>query len=141
VLVSSLLAFAAANLATASAANLPSLLGARLFAGAAAAGISPSVYALVVVAAPADRRATRLGLAVSGLVVALVLGAPTGALASASFGWPSVFIGLASLSSLLAWVCSRVWADENGPAASPHLQAPPPLAVPVLMWRLTPTVI
>src|SRR6516165_817121 len=44
VLICSLLAFGAANLLTASAANLPWLLAVRLFAGAAAAGISPSIY-------------------------------------------------------------------------------------------------
>jgi predicted MFS family arabinose efflux permease len=44
VLIWSLLAFALANILTAGAENLPSLLAVRLFAGAAAAGISPSIY-------------------------------------------------------------------------------------------------
>ena len=56
VLVCCLLAFGAANLLTASAINFPWLLALRLFAGAAAAGISPSIYALVGEAAPPDRR-------------------------------------------------------------------------------------
>jgi predicted MFS family arabinose efflux permease len=141
VLVCSLLAFAAANLITASATSLPSLLAARLSAGAAAAGISPSVYALTVGAAPADRRATRLGLVVSGLVVSLALGAPTGALAGASLGWASVFIGLACLSVLLAWLNFRVWPKESCPAERSQSRASHPLAVRALIRRLTPTVV
>ena len=141
VLVCSLLAFAAANLTTASAPNLPSLLGARLFAGVAAAGLSPSVYALVAGAAPADRRATYLGRTVSGLVVSLALGAPTGALTGASFGWRPVFVGFASLSLLLAWLNFRVWTDASGVSASHHRQPPSPLPAVVLMRRLTPTVV
>src|SRR5262249_49664866 len=87
VLICSLVAFAAANLLTASAASLPWLLGVRLLAGAAAAGISPSIYALVGVAAPPNHRATWLALVVSGLLVSLAIGASMGALAGASYGW------------------------------------------------------
>jgi predicted MFS family arabinose efflux permease len=48
VLSCALLAFAAANLLTACAANLPWLLAVRLLAGIAAAGVSPSTRSLVV---------------------------------------------------------------------------------------------
>jgi predicted MFS family arabinose efflux permease len=54
VLIYCLCAFAAANLLTAAAANLTCLLAARLLAGAVAAGVSPSVYALVAGIAPLD---------------------------------------------------------------------------------------
>src|SRR5260370_23196046 len=57
VLISSLITFAVANLLTASAASLPWLLAVRLFAGAAAAGVSPSIYALSIWAPPPARRA------------------------------------------------------------------------------------
>src|SRR5271157_5084797 len=50
ILTCCLLAFATANLMTASAGNLTWLLAARLFAGAMAGGVSPSVYALVAAA-------------------------------------------------------------------------------------------
>ena len=56
VLICSLITFAVANLLTASAASLPWLLAVRLFAGAAAAGVAPSIYALVSGAAPPQRR-------------------------------------------------------------------------------------
>src|ERR1700720_4226991 len=109
VLIGSLLAFALANILTAGAASLPWLLAVRLFAGAAAAGVSPSIYALVSGAAPPERRATRLGLVLSGLLVSLAFGASTGALAGACLGWASVFVVLATLSLLLVWLNSRVW--------------------------------
>src|SRR5262249_12678869 len=94
VLICCLCGFAAANLLTAAAANLPCLLVARLLAGAVAAGVSPSVYALVAGIAPLDRRATWLAVVVSGLLVSLSIGAPIGGVAGASVGWPSVFFAL-----------------------------------------------
>src|ERR1700730_4920104 len=78
VLICCLYAFGAANLLTAAATSLPCLLAARLFAGAVAAGVSPSVYALVAGIAPRDRRASWLAVVVSGLLVSLSLGAPIG---------------------------------------------------------------
>ena len=83
VLICCLVAFGAANLLTAAAANFLQLIAVRLFAGAAAAGISPSIYALVGDAAPAHRRATWLALTVSGLLVSLALGASPAALVGA----------------------------------------------------------
>jgi predicted MFS family arabinose efflux permease len=140
VLIGCLLAFGAANLLTALAANFSSLLAMRLFAGAASAGISPSVYALVGASAPPDRRATWLALTVSGLLVSLVLGASIGAVVGATFGCPPVFLALAALSWLLAWVNWRVWPSEhcrNDAVAS----QPDPLAVPRLMRRLMPVMV
>src|SRR5439155_19195985 len=92
VLICSLLGFALANILTAGAGNLPSLLAVRLFAGAAAAGVSPSIYALVGSAAPAERRASWLALVVSGLLVSLAIGASAGGLMGALFGGPPVFL-------------------------------------------------
>jgi len=141
VLVCSLITFAMANLLTASAASFPWLLAVRLFAGAAAAGVSPSIYALVSGAAPSERRATRLALVVSGLLVSLAFGASAGALAGACLGWAPVFVVLATLSLLLAWLNSRVWPCDGGPAEVSRAQAPNPLSAVVLARRLTPTVV
>jgi predicted MFS family arabinose efflux permease len=141
VLISCLLTFAAANLLTASATSLASLLAARLLAGAAAAGISPSVYALVDGAAPADRRATWLGLVVSGLLMSLAFGASAGALAGARFGWAPVFVLLAIFSLMLAWMNWQVWPREVGSKNASELQGQHPVAFAVLARRLAPTVI
>ncbi|HZU89924.1 MAG TPA: MFS transporter [Stellaceae bacterium] len=140
VLSCALAGFAAANLLTASAASFPLLLAARLMAGTAAAAVSPAVYALVSSAAPPQRRATALAIAVSGLLVSLVLGAPLGALAAGAIGWAPVFVALAFLSLLLVWPNSRIWPRHNGDAAlarRPHH----PLAATALAWRLVPMVL
>lgn len=113
VLVSGLFVFAAANLATASAPNFVLLLAARIVAGAAAAAVSPSVYALVASAAAPERRASWLSLVVSGLLVSLALGAPIGAWAGASFGWGPVFAALAMASLLLVLPNWLAWPHER----------------------------
>ena len=141
VLIWCLAAFAIANLLTAAAASLYWLLAARFVAGAAAAGVSPAVYALVGSAAPPDRRATWMALVVSGLLVSLALGAPIGGWAGALFGWTPVFAALAGLSLCLVWPNSRIWLGYHGSgnAAAIQLQALPPLLVirrllPMLLW-------
>ena len=133
-----LFGFATANLLTAAAANFAWLLAARLFAGAAAAGVSPSLYALVSGLAPADRRATWLAFVVSGLLVSLALGTPIGGLAGAAFGWPSIFTILAGSSLLLVWANRHVWPEDyrGGDIAAKH----PAWALTVVSGRLAPMV-
>ena len=140
-LVSSLLAFAAANLLTALAESLPALLVVRLFAGAAAAGVSPSLYALIGGAAPPHQRATWMALVVSGLLVSLALGASAGALVAGLLGWPPVFVALAALSLLFVWLNRQIWPDEGGRAASLGATTAGPLATGNLLHRLLPTVL
>jgi predicted MFS family arabinose efflux permease len=139
VLICSLLVFGAANLLTATAPNLLWLIGARTFAGAAAAGISPSVYALVAAAAPPDRRAAWLAFSVSGLLVSLAIGGAVGAEVGAALGWAWVFVALAVVSLIFAQLNRRIWPSEprrsNSPTASSNL-----LPRVVLLRRLMPTV-
>jgi len=141
VLICCLLAFGTANLLTALVANFRLLLAVRLFAGAAAAGISPSIYALVSASAPRDHGATWLALTVSGLLLSLVLGAPSGALVGATFGCPPVFVTLAVLSLVLVWLNWRVWPSEHyhrNAAASPPdrltLARLAPRLIPMIVW-------
>src|SRR5690242_6925434 len=141
VLIYSLLAFALANILTAGAANLLSLLAVRLFAGAAAAGVTPSIYALVGNAAPPDRHATWLALVVSGLLVSLALGASMGALVGSFFGWAPVFGVLAVLSLVLLWLNCRVWPYERRPTDVGGAAAPNPLDAVALGRRLMPMVV
>ena len=115
-LIGCLAAFAAANLLTAAAASLIWLLAARVAAGVAAAGVTPSVYALVSGAAPPQRRATWMALVVSGLLLSLALGAPIGAWAGAAIGWGPVFAALAGLSLCLVWPNFAVWPRDGGQA-------------------------
>lgn len=140
-LICSLLAFAAANLLTALAPDLPSLLGVRLIAGTSAAGISPSIYALVGGAAPPDRRSTWLAVAVSGLLVALAFGASMGVIIAASFGWPTIFFVLAALSLVLARLNRRIWPCEPELATRTDAAAPGHLGAAALARRLLPTML
>jgi predicted MFS family arabinose efflux permease len=134
-----LCAFSAANLLTATTGSLTWLIAARWLAGAAAAGVSPSVYALIGSGAPPDRRATHLAIAVSGLLMSLSLGAPIGLLMAQSLGWPIVFAGLGALGLILVWANNRVWRDPGGAGN----QATPPRRLPAaaVAARLAPTVL
>lgn len=140
VLILCLVGFAAANLMTAAAPNLTWLLLSRVFAGAATAGVSPSVYALVGENAPPARRASWMALAVSGLLCALSFGAPLGTLIGAALGWPKVFDLLAGLSLVLVLVNRRIWpADAAKTPATAVIPASPaggvaPRLLPTVVW-------
>jgi predicted MFS family arabinose efflux permease len=139
VLTCCLCAFGAANLLTAMAGDFTWLLATRIVAGTAAAGVSPAIYALAGSSAPPERRATRLAIVVSGLLISLSVGTPIGLLTAASLGWPIVFAALAALSLILAWANNRVWRDPSGAksrAAPPHR-----LTATVVAARLAPTVL
>jgi len=140
VVICSLFAFSAANLLTSLASNWLCLLATRLFAGAASAGVSSSIYALVAGAAPPDRRASWLAVVVSGLLVSLTVGAPTGALCSAFFGWEPLFLAFAILSSALAWLNCRVWGFDSRRRFSAGGRPPEPLIPLVLVGRLIPMI-
>src|SRR5271156_3867281 len=139
VLTFCLCAFGAANLLTAIAGDFTWLLATRVVAGAAAARGSPSIYALAGSNAPPERRATRLAVVVSGLLMALSLGTPIGLLAAASLGWSIVFAALAAMSLVLAWANSRVW--HHPPAAKNRAAPAHRLTATVLATRLAPTVL
>ena len=139
VLTCCLCAFGAANLLTAIAGNFTWLLASRTVAGAVAAGVSPSIYALAGNSAPPERRATRLAIVVSGLLMSLSFGTPIGLLTAASLGWPMVFAALAALSLILAWANNRVWHDPSAAKSCPA--QPHRLTATVLAARLAPTVL
>jgi len=131
--------FVIANLATAVSPGLGWLLAARTVAGAMTAGVSPSIYALVSESAPPARRASWMGMAVSGLLCSLSFGAPLGAIIGASFGWERVFELLAGLSLSLLIANRRVW-PTSATAMSAAAEASPPGGIG-LAPRLVPTVV
>jgi predicted MFS family arabinose efflux permease len=137
-LAACLVAFGAANLLTAIAADFAWLLAFRIAAGISAAGIAPLVYAGVGEAAPAERRASWMALAVSGLLLALSLGAPLGTLAGAVWGWRGPFLVLAAGSLLLALGNRLVWPART---AVHSAAVRVPLGLAKLVQRLVPTVL
>ena len=134
-----LFAFAAGNLLTAFATSLPQLLGARFLCGLVAAGVAPSLYALVGDAAPAARRGTWIAIAVTGLLSALPLGATAGTWAATRVGWASVFAILGIAALLLAVLNAAVWASAAQAPAQAGGAGAGPWAIP-LMRALLPTV-
>jgi predicted MFS family arabinose efflux permease len=141
VLICCLFAFGTVNLLTASVAHFPWLLALRLFAGAAAAGVSPSIYALVGDAAPPDRRATWLAMTVSGLLVSLAFGASPAALVCATFGWAAVFVALAFFSVALVALNCSVWPSEfhhgrtaGAPCDRLDVASLTPRLIPMIVW-------
>ncbi len=123
VLVAALAAFALANLATALAPGLAALVGARALAGAAASGVTPSVYALVGEGAPAQRRARRLAVVTSGLLLALATGAPAGSLLGAAVGWRGVFALLTVAA--VAVLCVTAVRTRSGDRVRPPVAGRP----------------
>jgi predicted MFS family arabinose efflux permease len=133
-----LVGFAAANLLTAAASSLGWLLAARALAGAATAGVSPSIYALVGEAAPPARRASWMAIAVSGLLCSLSFGAPLGALIGEAFGWVKVFDLLAGLSLFLVLCNRRVWSAAAGAVAVTTAAGAP---IGALLLRMLPIIV
>ncbi len=111
VLAACLLVFGAANLLTAGADHLPAMLAARLLAGIAAAGVTPSIYALAGTSAPAGRRGTWIAIVLTGLLSSLPLGAPIGAMLAEACGWRTIFIILGGCGLLLAPVHRGIWPE------------------------------
>jgi predicted MFS family arabinose efflux permease len=118
-----------ANLFTASSVNFPMLLASRILAGLGAASVSPMLYALAAGRSEPTQRASNLALINSGLVIALMMGAPLGLLMGSYSGWRQVFILLAIGFAAMFLVNRRTWPPTTGvhtarPQAAPteHLR-------------------
>ncbi len=108
-----------ANLYTAFAPDLPQLVASRWLAGMAAASTTPMLYALAAERAHPSRRAVSLALVNSGLVLALVGGAPLGLLWGGVSGWRGVLAALGVLFLLSLPLQLATWrgAQRGAPAA------------------------
>lgn len=138
VLAANLMGFAIASVLTGSAPDFAWLVVWRGLTGAAAAGVTPLIYAGIGDAAPPARRATWLAVGVSGLLLALSIGAPAGALIAAQWGWRTPFLVIAGLSLLLVAANFVAWPPRAASAAGTVSDAGPtrPSAL-----RLAPTVL
>ncbi len=109
VLTLALVGFCAFNLLTAFAPDFGVLLAARGGAGLFVSGATATVFTLVGLSAPGDRRASWLGIATSGLLSALWAGAPLGSLLARHTSWRAVFVGLSVLALGIMAASRRVW--------------------------------
>ncbi len=139
VLICCLAGFSLSNLLTVLAGDLTALMVARLLCGIAAAGITPSVYAMIGNAAPAGRRGTWIAIVLTGLLSSLPIGAPLGAMASLTRGWGCVFIAIAAVSLLLAPLNQVVWPVIR-PAPDTRAARFDMDGAMDLAWHLLPTV-
>ena len=111
-LLSCMLVFAFGNWLTAIAPDFAWLLAARTITGAAAAGMSPLIYAEIGEAAPPARRASWLAINATGVLSAIFLGASLGPLLAASWGSRPAFYAFAVLSLVLALANRAVWPAD-----------------------------
>lgn len=103
VLLAALPVFALASAATALAPIFTMLILARAVAGAAAAAITPGVYALVGDAFPPEARPKAMGIVLMGLNLGSVLGVPLGGWLALLTSWRGDF-WLVTVLAVIAWL-------------------------------------
>ncbi|GAA5143785.1 MFS transporter [Nocardioides marinquilinus] len=123
VLVSALVVYAAAHVASATTESLGVLLASRVVA-AVATGTFWAVAAVVAARLVGPQRApTALGIVLGGGMLSTVVGVPIGAVAGQAVGWRGPFAALAVLAAVLAVVTAR-WLPAGSPdAARPSVRA------------------
>lgn len=114
ILTIGLVGFGLANVLTAWAPAFWILLGARVIAGLFAAGVTPSLLALVGQSAPPARRGAWMSTAMAGFLISLTTGAPTGTALANVWGWEAAFVGLGVLALVLAVVNRLIWPAGAG---------------------------
>lgn len=114
ILAIGLIGFGVANALTAWAPSFEILLVARVIAGLFAAGVTPSLLALVGQSAPPVKRGAWMSTAMAGFLISLTTGAPTGTALAKMWGWEAAFIGLGALAVVLALVNRIIWPAGAG---------------------------
>ena len=99
-LIGSMIAFAAANVLAALAANYWLLMAARVMLALAAGLYVPNANALAGAVVEPHHRGRALSIVTGGTSIAVALGVPISALIGASFGWRTTFIIVAVMSVL-----------------------------------------
>jgi len=100
-LVGALAFFAASNVATGAATNLPGLLGARALAAASAAVFVPTAAATAAAAVGREQYGRALAAVVSGAAAGTAVGVPAGTFIGAWAGWRAAFYTLAAIAVIV----------------------------------------
>ncbi len=90
-IIGGLIYFALASLAAGTASSFSELMIFRIQQAIAGAIVMPNGMALLREVVPAERRASRIGLLGSAIVLGAAAGPPLGGVLIRLFGWPSVF--------------------------------------------------
>ncbi|MBW8484825.1 MFS transporter [Actinomadura parmotrematis] len=117
-LAGALVVLAAANLGSALAPNLATLLVTRVLAAASAAAFTPNAGAVASALVAPAQRARALAVVIGGLTVATALGVPLGNLAEKALTWRAAL-------GLVAALCAVAAAGVS--AALPPLPGAPPV--------------
>jgi predicted MFS family arabinose efflux permease len=99
-LIGSIIAFGAANILAALAANYWMLMAARILLAFAAGLYVPNANALAGAVVEPHHRGRALAVVTGGTSIAVALGVPISALIGHSFGWRATFMIVAGLSAL-----------------------------------------
>jgi predicted MFS family arabinose efflux permease len=99
-LIGAMLAFAAANVVAALAANYWLLMAARILLALSAGLYVPNANALAGAVVEPHHRGRALAVVTGGTSIAVALGVPVSALIGHSFGWRATFMIVAALSAL-----------------------------------------
>lgn len=99
-LISSMSAFAVANLVAAAAPSYWALVAARILLAFTAGLYVPGANALAGAIVAPERRGRAIAIVNSGLTIAVTLGVPLGAVIGNALGWRMTFVGVAALSAV-----------------------------------------
>lgn len=94
--------------------GLPSLLAARVLAGAFGGPATSLSLAVIADAVPPERRGKALGAVMGAFSVASVLGVPAGLEAARRFGWRVPFFAVAGIGLVLTFLAVRLLPSFKG---------------------------
>ncbi|WP_395174150.1 MFS transporter [Roseibium alexandrii] len=92
VLIASLASVSVVNLATAFLPVFEGFLAARVLVAIVSAGVMPMAGSIGASLVPAERQGQALGMILSGLTIAFIVGVPLGTIVGGAFGWRATFI-------------------------------------------------
>jgi predicted MFS family arabinose efflux permease len=101
-LVTAIAAFALSNALAAAATTLPMLMLARVLLGLSAGLFIPTANAVAVAIVPPEMRARAVSFVISGMTIAIAVGAPLGTLLAGQLGWRAPFWTVAAVSAIAA---------------------------------------
>ncbi len=119
VLIASLAGVSVVNLGTAFLPVFEGFLAARVLVAVVSAGVMPMAGAIGASLVPAERQGQALGIILSGLTIAFIVGVPLGTVVGSAFGWRSTFVFAAIVAlaviPAIAFIVPASAADDTPP--------------------------
>ncbi|WP_329411554.1 MFS transporter [Streptomyces sp. NBC_00704] len=122
-LVAALSLVTALALIAGAAAGSAAALAAAVLVASGATVVPQLLVPLVAARAPSDRRARHVAAVIAGLFTGIVAARVLGGLAGQAFGWRTVFVGAAVLTTVLGLLTAAALPAEERPARDGHLFA------------------